>query len=221
MRNSLIRITDVPPPTGAPVPVNDTVTVAVPALMVSTALFAPTVVGWNVTEAVVDAFAASVVTDGSATLNWPAFVPVIANGVSSVMLPALVFLIVRFKLLLVPVVTVPNAIGDGVAVNTPPTVIVYEAVPGQPSAAVASTVTVALPETVGVPDTTPVLLSVRPAGSDPAARLKAYGAAPPLAVSVCEYAAPTTAVGSAPPMLIAWHAGPVRIRSLRLRGRIW
>jgi hypothetical protein len=44
----------------------------------------------------------------------------------------------------------------------------------------------ALQEEVGVPEITPPVLSVKPAGNVPAAIDHVYGAVPPVAVSVCE-----------------------------------
>ena len=49
---------------------------------------------------------------------------------------------------------------------------------------VAWTVKVCEVVLVGVPLSTPVLLSVRPVGSEPLATLQVYGLVPPLAVSV-------------------------------------
>jgi hypothetical protein len=50
---------------------------------------------------------------------------------------------------------------------------------------------------VGVPEITPVLVfSVSPAGSDPAVMLHVYGAVPPTAPSMNEYAVPTMPAGS-------------------------
>jgi hypothetical protein len=49
---------------------------------------------------------------------------------------------------------------------------------------------VPVPAEVGVPERTPLLVRVRPGGSAPLVRLN-VGAGWPLAVKVCEYAAPT------------------------------
>jgi hypothetical protein len=49
----------------------------------------------------------------------------------------------------------------------------------------------AVPAVVGVPEMTPLVLRVNPAGKVPETIVQVYGAVPPLAVSVWEYAAPT------------------------------
>jgi hypothetical protein len=50
---------------------------------------------------------------------------------------------------------------------------------------------------VGVPVIAPVVaFSVSPAGNEPTETLKVYGAVPPLAVTVCEYAVPAIGAGS-------------------------
>src|SRR3954468_23222060 len=70
-----------PPPVGAaPVPVS--AIVAVPPLLVtvSVALFAPAVVGRNVTVAVVDDPAATVVVAGAPAWNCDGSVPAMTNG---------------------------------------------------------------------------------------------------------------------------------------------
>ena len=60
---------------------------------------------------------------------------------------------------------------------------------------VALIVKLKLPAAVGVPERVPPL-SVTPAGSEPLTREKLYGAVPPLAVNVCEYAAATVPPGT-------------------------
>jgi hypothetical protein len=53
------------------------------------------------------------------------------------------------------------------------------------------------PEVVGVPEIVPVVAdSVSPAGSAPELRLQLYGAVPPVAVSVVEYAVPVCPEGT-------------------------
>ena len=47
------------------------------------------------------------------------------------------------------------------------------------------------PAVVGVPEITPLELSDRPGGNVPEAMVQVYGAVPPVADSVCEYAKPT------------------------------
>ena len=54
-----------------------------------------------------------------------------------------------------------------------------------------------MPAVVGVPASTPAELRDSPGGSVPAFTDQAYGAVPPLAVSVSLYAAPTSAAGGA------------------------
>ena len=49
--------------------------------------------------------------------------------------------------------------------------------------------------TVGVPLTSPVLVSVRPAGRVPSANDQLYGAVPPVAARVWEYGTPTWPIG--------------------------
>ena len=61
---------------------------------------------------------------------------------------------------------------------------------------VARIVKLAGPDEVGVPESTPALVSVRPAGSVPMVTENVYGAAPPLPVSVSAYAIPSVPPGS-------------------------
>ena len=59
-----------------------------------------------------------------------------------------------------------------------------------------STVKLDNPVVVGVPEITPVLgAMLSPAGNDPLDMLHVYGGTPPVAVTVCEYAVPTTPSG--------------------------
>src|SRR5947209_7818526 len=55
-----------------------------------------------------------------------------------------------------------------------------------------------VPVAVGVPLSTPAVVSVRPGGSGPpvVATVHQYGAVPPFALNVCEYDAPTVPEGS-------------------------
>ena len=52
------------------------------------------------------------------------------------------------------------------------------------------------PDAVGVPEMVPPEDSVRPVGKAPELRLQLYGAVPPLATSVVEYAVPTCPDGT-------------------------
>jgi hypothetical protein len=58
-------------------------------------------------------------------------------------------------------------------------------------------VKVELPAVVGVPDSTPAELSVRPAGREPEFTDQVYGVVPPVAVRVTEYGTPTVPAGGA------------------------
>ena len=65
------------------------------------------------------------------------------------------------------------------------------------AASVTCTVNDTVPAVVGVPEITPVdAAKLKPAGSDPALTLQLYGAVPPLACSVAEYAVPVVPPGS-------------------------
>src|SRR5882672_2002761 len=65
-----------------------------------------------------------------------------------------------------------------------------------------------VPYAVGVPVMAPLeALSVRPAGSVPTDTAHAYGVAPPVPVSVYEYAAPTWPPGSGEVLVITSAAG--------------
>ena len=61
------------------------------------------------------------------------------------------------------------------------------------------------PVAVGVPLSTPAVVSVRPGGSGPPAvdTIQKYGAVPPLALNVCEYDAPRVPAGNGDGLLIA------------------
>ena len=64
-----------------------------------------------------------------------------------------------------------------------------------------------VPELVGVPLNTPLLLKVNPPGKVPALTVQLYGSVPPEAVSVCEYETPTVPVGNGELVVIANAAG--------------
>ena len=88
--------------------------------MVNVPLFAPTVVGANVTGIVVDEAAASVVVPGAPTANWPASMPVIVNGVVSVSVNAPLFVIVTGAIATLPALVAANASVAGDAVSAGP-----------------------------------------------------------------------------------------------------
>ena len=75
---------------------------------------------------------------------------------------------------------------DGGGVGAAATMIVKErlAAVKQPAASVARIVKVEVPAVVGVPESTPAAVRVRPAGSVPTVTPKEYGAVPPLPVKV-------------------------------------
>jgi hypothetical protein len=81
--------------------------------MVNVALLLPSVVGWNVTEAVVDDPPFTVVEPGAPTLKSAAFVPEIANGVASVTDDAALLAIVTVAPAVVPRTTRPKSMGAG------------------------------------------------------------------------------------------------------------
>lgn len=80
-------------------------------------------------------------------------------------------------------------------------VILNTPVPLVPAASNAWIVKVDTPAVVGVPASTPPADSVRPAGKDPESTLNVYGAMPPLATKVVEYALPTVPAGGLPEMV--------------------
>ena len=110
---------DVPPGVGAE-PVKATVVDPLVLEMFSVALFAPPVVGANVTEAVVDEPAVSVAVNGASTENWPASVPVIVNGVVSVRVVLPLFVIVTGAMAALPMSVDAKASVPGDAVNAGP-----------------------------------------------------------------------------------------------------
>ena len=77
-----------------------------------------------------------------------------------------------------------TAIGGGVIVML--SCLVIETGPGcPPDVSVSLNVTLVVPAAVGVPEITPALLKVKPAGSvEPLARLQVRAPAPPLACKV-------------------------------------
>ena len=97
--------------------------------------------------------------------------------------------------------TGPKSSGDGCALSVAARIVtVNGAVPAQPTASVAWTVNVNVDATVGIPDTTPPLETVRPVGGVPSGTVNVYGGAPPLAMSVCEYGEPSSPVVRLPPI---------------------
>ena len=77
------------------------------------------------------------------------------------------------------------------------TAILNTLVPVLFAASFTCTVNETVPAVVGVPEITPVdAARLKPAGSDPALTLQLYGAVPPLACSVVEYAVPVVPPGS-------------------------
>ena len=73
----------------------------------------------------------------------------------------------------------------------------------------ACIVNVKLPNAVGVPLSNPLLDKLRPGGNEPDTTEKAYGAIPPVAVGVCEYATPSVALGSE--VVTTARAGPMKM----------
>src|SRR5262245_11166559 len=66
------------------------------------------------------------------------------------------------------------------------------------------------PSAVGVPLSIPPDETVSPCGNEPEDSDQVYGAIPPVAVKVCEYAAPTLAVGSVDTVVI--DTGVITVR---------
>src|SRR5471030_2180035 len=77
-----------------------------------------------------------------------------------------------------------SVVGLRVIVGQVVTLTVYDRVPVQPLLAVALSVKVELPAVVGVPERTPAVVRVSPAGRVPLDTVKVYGLLPPLAVIV-------------------------------------
>ena len=127
--------------------------------MLRLALLRSAVVGRKVSDAVVEAPAASVVVPGAATVNCDASAPVIVKGALSVTVLLLVLVIVTDAAPIEPVVTDPKSTDGGATVSTPVTVTENAAEPVQPPVAVARMVTFDVPASVGVPETTPSALS--------------------------------------------------------------
>lgn len=87
----------------------------------------------------------------------------------------------------------------------------YARVPWKPSPSVARTVKANVPDTDGVPLSTPALLRVTPAGSAPTVTAKVYGAVPPVAVSVWLYATENTPAGSVAGLIVIVGADSARV----------
>ena len=77
------------------------------------------------------------------------------------------------------------------------------ALSGVAAASVTLTVKLAATGIVGVPEITPALLRLSPAGSVPEARVQVSVPLPPVAVSVVLYAVPTVPPANAPLVVIA------------------
>src|SRR5262245_52911362 len=184
-RNSLIT-------TGVetvPTPDNATVADEPPVVaIVNVACRTPPAVGANVTSAVVDAPAPSVVVAGAPAENFGASAPLTVGVVNTIGV-ALTLVSVTVWVAVVPAGTKPKSIVGGAAVRTTgggAIVTVKLPVPLQPLVAVAWTVNVNEPVAVGVPARTPPLPRVRPVGAVPLAAVNVYGASPPAAVTVPE-----------------------------------
>ena len=76
---------------------------------------------------------------------------------------------------------------------------------------VTRTVNVLTPVVVGVPEITPPLDKVRPAGRLPLASDQVYGGVPPCALTVTEYATPSVAAGSGEVVVIVSAGTIVRL----------
>src|SRR4051812_29134546 len=85
----------------------------------------------------------------------------------------------------------------------------YDCEPVIPPESVARTVKLYAPGVFGVPETTPAVLSVTPAGNEPATTANAYGAAPPAAVSVSLYGESSVGVGSVAGAIVICETGNV------------
>lgn len=105
------------------------------------------------------------------------------------------------------VLTAPLGSVPVVRVSVPPPLpplppvmaMLKDAVAVVPLESATCAVKVYVPATVGVPDSMPVApLSDSPLGSAPDLTVKVYGAVPPLAARVVEYAVPTTPAGGLP-----------------------
>src|SRR5262245_9606135 len=123
--NSLMKtgLPEPEPPDVCAVPVRDTTAEPPELPMLSVAAFAAGcgAVGWKVTETVVAPPATRVVTPGAPTENWSAFAPPSVNGVVSVTVDALLFVMVMFLNADPPTSTGPksNVVGDA-AIDDPP-----------------------------------------------------------------------------------------------------
>jgi len=92
----------------------------------------------------------------------------------------------------VPTVPLPAEQGPQLRfIGGPVTWMVQVAISVLPLASVTCVLNVYVPAVVGLPESTPVLLSVSPGGSVPEANAYLYGPVPPLADIIAEYDAPT------------------------------
>ena len=106
--------------------------------------------------------------------------------------------------------TIPIGKGDVVAmINGGVTVSAKALVDDTVAASVTRTVKFDVPRRVGVPVTTPPAESDNPAGSVPEETVQVYGMVPPVAVSVCVYAALSTAAVKGDADVITSGAGPI------------
>ncbi|CAJ0822896.1 hypothetical protein LMG18101_05256 [Ralstonia flaminis] len=86
---------------------------------------------------------------------------------------------------------------DGVSVSVGAfSVIEYAWLPEKPLLSVALSVKLNVPPAVGVPDSVPVELSVKPTGRAPAVTAYVYGPLPPLALTAWLYAVAIAGLGS-------------------------
>ena len=144
-------------------------------MTVSTAFLTPGPVGANVTTAVVDADAASVVDAGAPTENCEASAPLMVSGVFSVIVVAVLLVSVTVCVAVAGARIDPNAIDVGAAVSGitgTVTGTVNVALPVQPLVPDACTANVKVPGAVGVPDSVPSALRRRPDGGVPLKMLK-------------------------------------------------
>ena len=98
----------------------------------------------------------------------------------------------------VPAVPLGSVLGASVTTTAALIAGLYDCTPVTPFASVAVMSRLLLPAALGVPLSTPALVSVRPAGKAPEVTAKAYGPVPPDAVNVCAYAVPAVPAGSVP-----------------------
>src|SRR5579872_5941660 len=98
--------------------------------------------------------------------------------------------------------TIPLGSAEVVIVKPAPIMIVRGTLAFAPELSATWTVKFEVPAVDGVPATPPELFSESPAGSVPALTVQLYGAVPPFAVKVCEYAVPTIPLGSAEVVIV-------------------